>query len=157
MTTAKHQLGIALAAAVAVPLVLTGCSSDDAIARDIETAVSESAPHITGSYASLAYSGLQRTVWVRVYVDTIDDEELSVVVDRALEAAWMASEVKPSRITIDAHEGSRPDAVEVRARSGVDLTAAAELLGIRDTAFNRVMVLNSSILTDRYGEWDDAE
>ena len=156
MTTIKQQIGLAVAAALVISPTMAGCApvaSDSEIATEIEEAVTSGVPHVTASHASLAYSGTARTIWIRVYVDSEATEDLSGVIDATLQTVWETSRVDPARVTIDAHLGDKPEKVEVRPRTGLDLRAAAKAIGLAAFAGDDVVALSAIDLTSRYGAW----
>jgi len=156
----NKQLALAIAASFAISPVLAGCApvpSDDDIAASVEQAVNSRVPNVSGSYASLGYSGANRTVWVRLYVTSESPDDLAAMIDSTFETVWETSAVHPSRITIDAHVGERPDDVQLSPRTGIDLRPAADLLGLGDEAFDKVVVLSAADLVDRYGAWTAAQ
>lgn len=156
MTTIKHQIGLAVAATLAITPAMAGCApvaSDDDTAASIEQAVNSNVASVSGSFAQLGYSGIERTVRVRVYVESDSPEELATVLDQTLETAWDASPTQPERITIDARLGSRPEDVELTPEGAIDLRPAARLLGLGDRAGD-ALVVGAAILVERYGEQD---
>ena len=159
MTTIKQQIGLAVAAALAISPAMAGCApvaSDEEVAASIEQAVNAGVPTVTGSFAKLGYSGVERTVWVRVYVDSDSPEELASILDQTLEAAWDASPIQPERITVDARMGMRPGDVELTPEGAIDLRPAARLLGLGDRASD-ALVVGSDTLVERYGEQDSRD
>jgi hypothetical protein len=156
MASMNKQLAIAVAASFAISPVLAGCApvpADDDIAAAVEGAVNSRVSNITGSFARLGYSGTNRTVWVRLYLESESPDDLAAMIDETFECVWDTSAVQPSRITIDAHVGERPDDVQISPRSGIDLRDAADQLGIGDEAFDKVVVLSAADLVERYGAW----
>lgn len=155
----RRQIATALAAALAIPGILAGCSSapsDSALSRTLETAVMSEVPHAVGAVITLSYDGspTRRIAKLKVYLDSVAPADVSAAVDSALRIGWTNFPVRPIDIAVAIVDGPKLAGVRGVTRDGIDLEDAAARLGI-DPEFigNRMVTLPARTLAERYGKW----
>jgi len=154
MTTRTKYFAATMAAALLCLAALTGCSqatSDSEVSRTLESALAKPVSHATSVSVGMGYDGPeQRTVSVRLYLDTSDDSVVTSSVDRALRTVWKTSPVRPSSIVVSVVEGPKP--TDGTKGTGLDLTTAATALGIPVPEVARdLLLVRASVLQKRYG------
>jgi|GEM_PF-3649035 len=155
--TTTARLAAAALALLATPLALSACAgaTGDDIAAEVARGVTAADPAIVDAAVQATDGVAGRTVWVRLYVDDIDGAALASVIDAALPATLAASPVRPVEVYLDVHDAPKPEEVEFRSRSGLDLTEATTALGIYRWYSDRLVGVGIADLEARYGTWDE--
>jgi hypothetical protein len=153
----RAQIISAVAAALAVPALLTGCVavSNDTITHDVGTAVTAAVPEAHGLLVGLSYDGTpdQRQVLVKVYVGRGGSPDLASIANRTLKAAWTSFPVEPTSVGVDIVEGDKPADASTAQVDGVDLTDAAQQLGLQRWVGLGGIQVPSSEMAKKYGAW----
>ena len=155
---ARLQIATAVAAALAVPIALTGCVGvpDDSVKSDIASAIVSDVPHATGAVVGLGYDGSpdRRTIRVKVYADTSDPASVAAVVDKAMAVAWSLSPTEPVSVGVAVVDGAKPADADIATSDGLDLSAAGDELGLHGAYVSpRLINFPRRELADRYGDW----
>ena len=154
-TTAR--IAAATVALLAAPLVLAACAG--ASNADIEAQITEGVRGADPAIVDVAVQSTDgvagQTVWVRVYVDPEADPDLASVMDAALPALLASSPVRPIGFYLDVHDAPKPDDVDFRSRSGLDIADAAKELGIYNWYSDRLIGAGTDQLEGKYGTWDE--
>ncbi|MCU1513752.1 MAG: hypothetical protein JWO10_842 [Microbacteriaceae bacterium] len=154
----RLQIATAVAAALAVPVALTGCVGvpDDTVKEHIATAIVSEAPKATGAVVGLGYDGSpdRRTIRVKVYAEASDPASVAAVVDKAMELAWSLSPSEPVSVGIAVVDGAKPAGADIAASDGLDLSAAGDVLGLGGAYVSpRLINFPTRELVSRYGAW----
>lgn len=157
--TKRGRVISAVCAAVAVMGLLAGCLKSGPSADEIEAPILEEVLHIqgvTGALVHLSSAGLEgRRIVMKLWVGDVSTEVLATTLDLALEAAWKVSLIKAQGISIRVVDGPKPDNATMGGLNGVDLAAAAAILGIEANITHDALSVSSAVLADRYGAWQD--
>lgn len=140
-------------AAAAMIALLAGCSVDTkAVARELEVAVT-SIEGVDGALTGLAYSGVRRTAWIKLYVPGATSTTIDDIVDEALEQTWRIMPTEPITIDVEVVAAERADDAAVTDRDGMDLGDLGRRLGFDDTGGGRFLIVTTSDMEERYGPW----
>lgn len=157
MTTPKQYLVSAVAAAIAIPAVLSGCTaqpSDSEVSTSLQKSMSSEVPHVTSALVSLGHDGSERTVVVRLYLDDVQQPVLTDAVDKATGIAWLGTPTEPSSVIISLVDGLEPPGASTSDIGGVNLSATASALGFQggNTAPDGLIIYRVD-LAKKYGAW----
>ncbi|MCU1413966.1 MAG: hypothetical protein JWN80_1306 [Microbacteriaceae bacterium] len=156
MSTPRQYLVGAVAAALAIPIALSGCvmQSDSEVTSGLQKTLASQVPHATGAVVGLASDGAERTVAVRLYVDDDQPAVVTAAVDKAVGLAWAGMPSEPSSVVISVVDGAEPAGASTSDSGGLDLSAAAADLGFRVPGIGRdSLIIYRSELAKKYGSW----
>jgi hypothetical protein len=150
-----NRLTAAVAAALALPLGLTGCTaSPDDTRSVVAAAVSAADPAITDVFVTTG-SGLAGTsIRVRVYIEPEDTAGVARILDASLQAILVGAPERPASFAIDVAEGAKPSTVNLNAGS-IDLEDAARAVGLYEHYSDDTLTGATDVLEERYGRWED--
>jgi hypothetical protein len=155
----KRQIAAALATALAIPAVLTGCAgvSDNSIRQTLSSAIVSEVPHATYAMIGFDYDGLptNRGVGIKVYLDRATDSDVTTAVDKVLEIAWTKFPVEPVRVSVSVVDGPHQPDDSFSDLKGVDLNDAAAALGFGSSDYGQLTV-QRKYLEEHYGPWKKA-
>ena len=149
------RLGTVIAAALVLPMGLTGCtSSPDDTQSAIHAAVAAADPAITDVYVTTG-SGLAGTsVRVRVYIEPSDVSGVARILDASLKAILEGAPERPSTFTLDVAEGAMPSDVNLNV-GAVDIEEAARAADLYADYSDDSLTGPTDVLEERYGTWDE--
>jgi hypothetical protein len=158
----RAQLAAAIAVALAVPTVLTGCVAlpDGVVIGDVTAGVHAALPEAHGILVGLSYDGTpdRRAVNVKVYVGAGGSPDLASIVNRVLKATWKSVPFEPAEAGVDVVEGEKPADASLAQVDGVDLTDAASTLGFDPSwvGLGGIQIPSDGMIKE-YGAWKAAK
>jgi hypothetical protein len=162
MNRPSRRFATALVVGLTVSSVLVGCASggnalnEDEVAAGIEAAVVETVPGADGAYVGFATDGspTRHTLFVRVFLTSVDPSTLDAVADATLKIAWEQMPSEPSSVGFEAFDGPKPAKVDRGSMDNIDLDALEATFGAGSVGLaGQMLDLSSTQLTARYGDW----
>lgn len=148
------KLHSAIAAALAVPLVLSGCASPTDMKDAVAEAILAADPAIVDVYMTSAAGPGGTSLGARVYVDSIETADLARVLDASLRAVLVGAPERPSSYSVDIAEAPKPSKV-VLSRGAVSLEAAAREAGWYENFLNDSISASTDTFEARFGTWEE--
>lgn len=156
--TKTSRTAAAIAAALAVPLSLAGCSTATAeqAAPIIESAVTK-VDHVTAAFVAFTSSGpSEQGVLVNVYVDSSELDALVVAADGSLEAVWKSAPFRPAFVHLalaPVEKPANPKRLESNAIDPSDVFAALDIPGA--SVVRQLIMVEATEMEERYGAWQE--
>lgn len=122
----------------------------DAVAAEILAAD----PSIVDVYMTSATGPGGTSLGARVYVDSVETDDLARVLDASLKAILTGSPERPSSYSVDLAEAPKPHTV-VLARGALDIEAAARQAGWYGSFSNDNISGATDTFEERFGTWEE--
>lgn len=149
------RIGTVIAAALVLPLGLTGCTGSPADTRSaVSAAVAAADPDITDVYVATGSGLAGISIRVRVYIQPVDTAAVARIMDASLKAILVASPERPASFTLDVSEGSKPSDINFNV-GAIDLEDAARAADLYSYYSDDAITAATDVLEDRYGTWAD--
>ena len=150
-----NRLTAALAAAMVLPLGLTGCTTAPSDTESaVASAVAAADPGITDVYVTTANGVAGASIRVRIYVEPVETSELARIIDASLKATLVGAPNRPASFTLDVAEGSKPSDVNLNL-GAIPLEDAARAADLYEHFSDDALSGPTDVLEDRFGTWDE--
>lgn len=147
------RLTAVIAAAIAVPMGLTGCTTPpNEMQSVVAAAVTAADPDITDVYVTTGSGVAGTSIRVRVYVQPLDTDGIARVIDESLKAILVSAPERPASFTLDVAEGSKPSDVNLNV-GAIDLEAAARAADLYEHYSDDALTGPTDVLEERFGTW----
>lgn len=149
------RLSAVIAAAIVVPIGLTGCTSTpDHTQAVVSAAVAAADPDITDVYVTTGSGVAGTSIRVRVYIQPLDTDGVARVIDESLKAILVSAPERPASFTLDVAEGSKPSEVNLNV-GAIDLEDAARAANLYEHYSDDALSGPTDVLEERFGTWDE--
>jgi len=150
-----NRLAAVIAAAIVVPIGLTGCASTpDQTQSVVAAAVAAADPDITDVYVTTGSGVAGTSIRVRVYVQPLDTDGIARVIDESLKAILVSAPQRPASFSLDVAEGDKPSDVNLNV-GAIDLEDAARAADLYEHYSDDSLSGPTDVLEDRFGTWEE--